>query len=95
MGEFLGFDRVADLDRARSAGAAHRGAVPVDGGLNVGSDEITWDVFIAGGRISDSDIDTRSAAVSPDDVSDILFTSGTTGRSKGGAVFTPAVLVRV
>ncbi len=27
--------------------------------------------------------DARAAAVSPDDVSDILFTSGTTGRSKG------------
>ena len=25
----------------------------------------------------------RGAAVSPDDISDILFTSGTTGRSKG------------
>jgi len=29
------------------------------------------------------DIDARAAAVSPDDVADILFTSGTTGRSKG------------
>ena len=28
-------------------------------------------------------MDTRAAAVRPDDVSDILFTSGTTGRSKG------------
>ena len=28
-------------------------------------------------------VDERAAAVAPDDVSDILFTSGTTGRSKG------------
>ena len=32
---------------------------------------------------SSSDVDARAAAVRPDDVSDILFTSGTTGRSKG------------
>jgi acyl-CoA synthetase (AMP-forming)/AMP-acid ligase II len=30
-----------------------------------------------------SGVDSRAAAVGPDDVSDILFTSGTTGRSKG------------
>ena len=30
-----------------------------------------------------AEADARAAAVSPDDVSDILFTSGTTGRSKG------------
>ncbi|MFN8089723.1 MAG: FadD3 family acyl-CoA ligase [Mycobacterium sp.] len=83
MGEFLGFDRVADLDRAALPELRTVVRVPVDGGLNVGTDEITWDVFIAGGRISDSAIDARAAAVGPDDVSDILFTSGTTGRSKG------------
>ena len=32
---------------------------------------------------NDDRADARAAAVSPDDVADILFTSGTTGRSKG------------
>jgi acyl-CoA synthetase (AMP-forming)/AMP-acid ligase II len=34
-------------------------------------------------EISDAEVDARAAAVGPDDISDILFTSGTTGRSKG------------
>jgi acyl-CoA synthetase (AMP-forming)/AMP-acid ligase II len=33
--------------------------------------------------VTDSAADDRAVAVGPDDVSDILFTSGTTGRSKG------------
>ena len=32
---------------------------------------------------TDEEVDARADAVSPDDVADILFTSGTTGRSKG------------
>jgi acyl-CoA synthetase (AMP-forming)/AMP-acid ligase II len=36
-----------------------------------------------GGSTSDIDVDSRADDVSPDDVADILFTSGTTGRSKG------------
>ena len=35
------------------------------------------------GLATDVDVDARAGAVSPDDVADILFTSGTTGRSKG------------
>ncbi|MDT5089792.1 MAG: HIP---CoA ligase, partial [Mycobacterium sp.] len=38
--------------------------------------------FVADGS-DDGAADERAAAVRPDDVSDILFTSGTTGRSKG------------
>ncbi|MEV7429121.1 FadD3 family acyl-CoA ligase [Nocardioides sp. NPDC092400] len=35
------------------------------------------------GSVTTADVDAVAESVSPDDVSDILFTSGTTGRSKG------------
>jgi HIP---CoA ligase len=79
MGEFLGADKVADLDRDALPDLRHIVRVPVE---KAARDDGTWDEFIAGGV--DLDVaDTRAAAVRPDDVSDILFTSGTTGRSKG------------
>lgn len=47
------------------------------------SREHTWDRFVAGPQASQDEVDARASAVKPDDVADILFTSGTTGRSKG------------
>ncbi|ORV19182.1 3-((3aS,4S,7aS)-7a-methyl-1,5-dioxo-octahydro-1H-inden-4-yl)propanoate--CoA ligase FadD3 [Mycobacterium celatum] len=76
MGEFLGSDRVAGLDRGALPDLRHIVRVPVD------NDDGTWDEFVAHGTGLQA-ADARAAAVSPDDVSDILFTSGTTGRSKG------------
>lgn len=76
MGEFLGNDRVADLDRAALPALRHIVRIPIDAA------DGTWDEFIAGGTDLDA-VAARAAAVTPDDVSDILFTSGTTGRSKG------------
>ena len=35
------------------------------------------------GEVTEAEVDATAAAVGPDDVADILFTSGTTGRSKG------------
>jgi HIP---CoA ligase len=76
MGEFLGADRIGDLDRSALPDLRHIVRVPID------IDDGTWDEFISHG--SDvSAADARAAAVGPDDVSDVLFTSGTTGRSKG------------
>ncbi len=53
-----------------------RGDVP-DGAVG-------WDEFLASGEtIPQSDLDARTAALGPDVLSDILFTSGTTGNPKG------------
>ncbi|OBK79816.1 3-((3aS,4S,7aS)-7a-methyl-1,5-dioxo-octahydro-1H-inden-4-yl)propanoate--CoA ligase FadD3 [Mycobacterium sp. 1164985.4] len=75
-GEFLGADKAASIDRAALPQLRHVVRVPIE------KDDGTWDDFIAAGTDLDA-VDTRAAAVQPDDVSDILFTSGTTGRSKG------------
>jgi acyl-CoA synthetase (AMP-forming)/AMP-acid ligase II len=77
MGHFLGADRVSDLDRAAMPDLRHIVRIPLD------HNDGTWDEFLAGPQVPLSEVDARAAAVQPDDVSDILFTSGTTGRSKG------------
>jgi HIP---CoA ligase len=79
MGQFLGNDRLADLDRTALPALRHIVRIPID---REETDDGTWDDFIAQGFTSAAVAD-RAAAVMPDDVSDILFTSGTTGRSKG------------
>jgi acyl-CoA synthetase (AMP-forming)/AMP-acid ligase II len=44
----------------------------------------TWDDFLgAGEEVEDAEVERRSTAVAPDDTSDVIFTSGTTGRPKG------------
>jgi acyl-CoA synthetase (AMP-forming)/AMP-acid ligase II len=79
MGEFLGADKVNDLDRDALPKLRHIVRVPIE---RDETDDLPWADFVARGRDLDA-VDARAAAVRPDDVSDILFTSGTTGRSKG------------
>jgi acyl-CoA synthetase (AMP-forming)/AMP-acid ligase II len=76
MGQFLGTDRVAGLDGEALPALRHVVRIPID------ASDGTWDDFMARGSDTAAVL-ARAAAVTPDDVSDILFTSGTTGRSKG------------
>ena len=75
-GSFLGADKTAELDRDALPALRHIVRIPVE------TDDGTWDAFTARGTDVTA-AEARAAAVTPDDVSDILFTSGTTGRSKG------------
>jgi HIP---CoA ligase len=78
-GEFLGADKAASIDRDTLPELRHIVRVPIE------KDDGNWDEFMRGGeKIQALDsVDIRAGSVKPDDVSDILFTSGTTGRSKG------------
>jgi acyl-CoA synthetase (AMP-forming)/AMP-acid ligase II len=75
-GEFLGADKGAELDRGALPALRDVVRIPID------KSDGTWDEFMARGTAL-AEVDARAAAVTPDDVSDVLFTSGTTGRSKG------------
>ncbi|WP_238418627.1 FadD3 family acyl-CoA ligase [Gordonia sp. 'Campus'] len=84
-GEFLGVDHAAELLRD------HRDSMPdlvirvplaQDGEVPDGA--VDWDDFLQRATTESlAEADRRAEAVSPDDLSDILFTSGTTGKSKG------------
>ena len=94
-GPFLGTDRLAAL---RAADDARRGAagpglgrlglivrVPIEAGDVADADgAIGWSGLLErAAAVPASVAAERAAGVGPGDVSDILFTSGTTGRSKG------------
>ena len=76
--DFLGTDYVAML---RAPGVPLlpdlETLVAIDGGRS-------WETFLASGdRISCADATARALSVEPDDVGDVMFTSGTTGQPKG------------
>ncbi|WP_255826642.1 FadD3 family acyl-CoA ligase [Amycolatopsis sp. GM8] len=76
-GDFLGVDRLAAIHEA----AGDEGLPWLDTVVSVPSG---WDEFVSlAEQVSETEIEARADKVSPGDVSDILFTSGTTGRSKG------------
>jgi HIP---CoA ligase len=76
-GDFLGVDRLGAL---MAAAAAEDDGVLDRLGLVVRVPE-EWDAFLQAGSLAEAR--RRAEAVQPGDVSDIMFTSGTTGRSKG------------
>ena len=89
-GPFLGTDRLEILADALAQAEPEAELpelvvrIPVEPTEPSGDKGLTWAQFLS--RAADADLalaDQRAEAVGPDDVSDILFTSGTTGRSKG------------
>ncbi|MFD4462294.1 FadD3 family acyl-CoA ligase [Nocardia sp. NPDC058480] len=88
-GPFLGRDRAAEL--AATAPALGIGTVvviPVEASPSAAAPTtVTWAELLAqAATVSEAAGDERADQVSPDDIADILFTSGTTGRSKGTLV---------
>ncbi|MFD4367377.1 FadD3 family acyl-CoA ligase [Rhodococcus sp. NPDC058521] len=85
VGEFLGADRLAQLraaDTTFSVGTVIR--IPLGDSDAPDDSVIDFDAFLAMATPDlCAEVDRRARAVSPDDVADILFTSGTTGKSKG------------
>jgi acyl-CoA synthetase (AMP-forming)/AMP-acid ligase II len=84
--DFLGTDRHAAIV-ATGADLPDLGTVvrvALDQPHRPVGDALGWDEFLAlADGVPAAEAEARADAVQPDDVSDILFTSGTTGRSKG------------
>jgi acyl-CoA synthetase (AMP-forming)/AMP-acid ligase II len=80
-GNFLGVDRLGALKDAAGAPDAEGGLERLALIVRVPED---WAGFTArGASVAADTVRERAEAVRPGDVSDIMFTSGTTGRSKG------------
>ncbi|MFF8016317.1 FadD3 family acyl-CoA ligase [Streptomyces sp. NPDC007929] len=93
-GTFLGTSYVASLRRAATDGP---GPGPLPGlpalkhavvlSEDAPASFLTWKDFLAGGEgVGTADVGDRSAAVQGNWPSDIVFTSGTTGRPKGAVI---------
>ncbi|MGW0994383.1 FadD3 family acyl-CoA ligase [Streptomyces sp. NPDC002520] len=79
---FLGIDYVEMLRDSGEDLGKLTGTVVLRGEAAEGT--LSWaDYLEAGECVPESERAARAAAVRPDDLADILFTSGTTGRSKG------------
>jgi acyl-CoA synthetase (AMP-forming)/AMP-acid ligase II len=80
-GDFLGVDRLGALLRAAAEGLGDGAADRLDLVVRVPGD---WAAFERrADSVTTAEVRRRADGVRPGDVSDIMFTSGTTGRSKG------------
>ncbi|MEL6179494.1 MAG: FadD3 family acyl-CoA ligase [Myxococcota bacterium] len=80
--DFLNTDYVALLQAHGSPPEALETTVVMRGHAPEGT--LSWDAFLEHGHtVSSAQARERAAQVSPEDLSDILFTSGTTGQPKG------------
>ncbi|MFI5798058.1 FadD3 family acyl-CoA ligase [Streptomyces sp. NPDC051677] len=77
---FLGTDYIGDLQEADPGLPSLRTTVSLLGPR--GSAGLSWDEFLAAGDRS-ADAHAAIDRLTPDDVCDVMFTSGTTGRPKG------------
>ncbi|MEV6392439.1 FadD3 family acyl-CoA ligase [Nocardia xishanensis] len=92
---FLGADRLADVLKAAGDGGIPTLKLvvrtpsddPNSGAPTTqfpGGEILEWDQIAAASEpVTVEEADARARAVSPDDVADLMFTSGTTGKSKG------------
>ncbi|MEU1962234.1 FadD3 family acyl-CoA ligase [Nocardia sp. NPDC019304] len=87
-GPFLGRDRLAELRTSAPDLAIDTVVViPVEGTQNTDIAALDWsELATVAAPVTVADAEERAESVGPDDISDILFTSGTTGRSKGTLV---------
>ena len=76
--------RLPGAARRRRRRAARRSSTRSCSSGDADGGAIGWDDFLArGDAVPDADVDARVASIGPDDPSDVVFTSGTTGSPKG------------